>query len=49
MMLSLPPLHRRWDVWRYAAELLNEAAADKDTVPDAEAQLMRALRAESRL
>jgi hypothetical protein len=48
MMLSLPPLHRRGTVWRYAAELLNEAAADKASVPhaDAEAQLMLTLKAE---
>jgi hypothetical protein len=46
LMLSLPPIHRRGAVWQYAAELLNEAAADKDSVPDAEAQLERALKAE---
>jgi hypothetical protein len=28
-------------VWRFAAELLNEAAADKDTLPDAEAHSAR--------
>jgi hypothetical protein len=41
MMLSIPPLHRRGDVWRFAAELLNEAAADKDTLPDSEAHSAR--------
>ena len=46
MMLSVPPLHRRGAIWQYAAKLLEEAAADKDSVPDAEAQLTRALKAE---
>ncbi len=46
MLLSLPPVHRRGAVWQYAAELLNEAAADKDSMPDAETQLTRALNAE---
>jgi hypothetical protein len=38
MMLSVPVAHRRGAVWQYAAELLNEAAAARDTVPNAEAQ-----------
>ncbi len=46
MMLSLPPIHRRGPVWRFAAELLNEAAADRASVPDAEAKFTRALQAE---
>jgi hypothetical protein len=46
MMLSVPVAHRRGAVWQYAAELLNEAAADRDTVLNAEAQLTRALKAE---
>jgi hypothetical protein len=48
MMLSLPPIHRRGEVWRYAAELLKVAAADRSYVPhpEAEAQLARALKIE---
>jgi hypothetical protein len=46
MMLSVPPLHRREAVWQSAADLVNEAAAFQDLVPDAEAQLIRALKAE---
>ena len=46
MMLSLPPIHRRGPVWRYAAEVLNEAAADRASIDDAETQLSRALSAE---
>ena len=46
MMLSLPPLHRRGPVWRFAAEVLNEAAADRASVPDAEAKFTRALQVE---
>jgi hypothetical protein len=38
MMLSLSPVRRRCDVWRYAADLLNEAAADHSHVPHAEAE-----------
>jgi hypothetical protein len=45
MMLSLPIDHRRGNMWRYTADLLNEAAADNSYVPhtEAEAQFMRAL------
>jgi hypothetical protein len=41
MMLSLPPIHRRGEIWRYAAELLKQAADDHSYVPhpDAETQL----------
>jgi hypothetical protein len=46
LMLSLPELHRRKAVWRRAAELLSEAAADRDSLPDAEAKFTRALQAE---
>jgi hypothetical protein len=46
MMLSVPPLHRRGPVWRYAAEVLNEAAADRASIEDVEDQLTRALQAE---
>jgi hypothetical protein len=48
MMLSLPPIHRRGEMWRYTAELLKEAAADHSHVPHpgAEPQLARALRIE---
>lgn len=46
LMLSLPPLYRRSPVWRFAAELLNYAAADRASLPDAEAQFTRALKAE---
>jgi hypothetical protein len=46
MMLSLPPIHRRSPIWRFAAELLNYAAADRASVPDAEAQFTRALKSE---
>ena len=45
MVLSLPSIQRREPIWRCAAELLNEAAADKNSVPNAEAQLTRALTA----
>jgi hypothetical protein len=46
MMLSLPPIHRRGPIWRFAAEVLNEAAADRASVPDSEAKFTRALKAE---
>jgi hypothetical protein len=48
MMLSLPMAHRRGDMWRYTAGLLNEAAADKSYVAhtEAQAQFMRSLKAE---
>ena len=47
-MLSLPMIHRRGDMWRYTAGLLDEAAADNSYVShvDAEAQFMRALKTE---
>jgi hypothetical protein len=48
MMLSLPIDHRRGNMWRYTADLLNEAAADNSYVPhtEAEAQFVRALKDE---
>jgi hypothetical protein len=48
MMLSLPIDHRRGNMWRYTADLLNEAAADNSYVPhtEAEAQFMRSLETE---
>jgi hypothetical protein len=48
MMLSLSPIRRRADMWRYTADLLNEAAADNSYVPheEAEAQFLRSLKAE---
>jgi hypothetical protein len=51
MMLSLPMEHRRGNMWRYTADLLNDAAADNSYVPhtEAEAQFMRSLEAEGLL
>jgi hypothetical protein len=49
MMLAIPELHRHEAIWRAAADLLNEAAAFQDLVPDAEGQLLRALKAEGLL
>jgi hypothetical protein len=51
MMLSLSPVRRRCDVWHYAADLLNEAAADHSYIlpAEAEAQFLRALKAEGLL
>ena len=48
MMLSLSPVRRRADMWRYTADLLNVAAADNSYVPhtEAEAQFLRSLKAE---
>jgi hypothetical protein len=48
MLFSIAGHRRREEMWRYTAELLNEAAADNTAVPhfDAETQLMRALIAE---
>ena len=48
MMLSIPIDHRRGDMWRYTADLLNQAAADNAYVPhvDAEQQLRQALMSE---
>jgi len=48
LMLSLPIAHRRGDMWRNTASLLDEAAADSSYVPHikAEAQFMRSLKAE---
>jgi hypothetical protein len=47
-MLSLSPIRRRADMWRYTADLLNEAAADNSYVPhtEAEAQFLHSLKAE---
>src|SRR5260370_19807568 len=51
MMLSIPIDRRRGEMWRYIAELLNEAAADNTASAhvDAEGQLIRALKAEGLL
>ena len=42
VLLSLLMIHRRGNMWRYIADLLNEAAADNSYVPhkEAEAQFM---------
>jgi hypothetical protein len=45
-ILSLPTLHQWGALWAYAGDLLLEAAADEGSLPDAEAQLTRALKAE---
>jgi hypothetical protein len=45
MMLSIPLHVRRGDVWRYAAELLDEAANDKAAVTEVEEMLVRGLTA----
>jgi hypothetical protein len=45
MMLSIPPNHRQDAVWRYHAELLDEAAADRASVAEVEEMLLRGLRA----
>ena len=49
MMLAIPELHRHEAIWPAAADLLNEAAAFQDLVPDAEDQVLRALKAEGLL
>jgi hypothetical protein len=49
MMLAIPALHREEAIWRTTADLLNEAAAFQDLVPDTEDQLLRALKAEGLL
>jgi len=46
MMLSLPMARRRENMWRYTADLLDEAAADSSYVPHTEAQFMRSLKTE---
>ena len=46
LILSLPELHQRSPIWHETGELLAEAATDKNWVPDAEAQLSLALKAE---
>jgi hypothetical protein len=46
LMHSLPPIRRHSAAWQHAAELLNEAVDDNDSLPDAEALLTRALKAE---
>jgi hypothetical protein len=49
-MLSLPITHRRGDMWRYTAGLLNVAAGDNSYVPlEAEAQFIRSLKIEGLL
>jgi hypothetical protein len=51
LMLSLPITHRRGDMWRYTAGLLNVAAGDNSYVPhiEAEAQFIRSLKIEGLL
>jgi hypothetical protein len=51
LMLSLPIAHRRGDMWRNTASLLDEAAADNSYAPhiEAEAQFMRSLKIEGLL
>jgi hypothetical protein len=49
LMLAIPALHRHEAIWRATADLLNEGAAFQDLVPDAEDQLLRALKAEGLL
>jgi hypothetical protein len=44
MMLSVPPNHRQGAVWRYVAELLTEAAADRASVAEVEEMLLRGLK-----
>jgi len=46
LMLVLPKLHADNPHWQYVGELLLEAAGDKESVSDAEAQLRIALKAE---
>ena len=46
LMITLPQLHADSPNWQYAGELLLEAANDKKSVEDAEAQLKIALEAE---
>jgi hypothetical protein len=46
IMLSLPRAHRRGDIWRDTADLLDEAAAESSYVPHTEAQFMRSLKTE---
>jgi hypothetical protein len=45
-MPSLPDLNERQAVWHEVGELLAEAATDKRWIPDAEAQLLQALKTE---
>ena len=51
LMLSLPIAHRRGDMWRNTARLLNEAAADSSYIPhaNAETQLRLSLKIEGLL
>jgi hypothetical protein len=46
LMVTLPQLHADSPHWLHAGELLLEAAGDKESVSDAEAQLKIALKAE---
>jgi hypothetical protein len=45
IMLSIPLHVRRSDVWRYVAELLDDAANDKAAVTEVEEMLVRGLTA----
>jgi hypothetical protein len=47
-MFALPPIRRRADTWRYVADLLKHASADRSPLKheDVERQLLRALRVE---
>jgi hypothetical protein len=42
-MLSMPETRQRGAIWEFGGELLAEAAAHEEMLPDAEAQLSRAL------
>lgn len=46
LILSLPDLHQANPHWQYAAELLKRAAESKSAIDDAQAQMLRALRAD---
>jgi len=46
LVLALPDLHQRNAHWQYAGELLLRASTSKSAVDDAQAQLLRALKAE---
>jgi hypothetical protein len=50
-VLTVPPPHRRGDMWRYTSDLLKQAATDNSSVArvEAEAQFLRALKAEGLL
>jgi hypothetical protein len=46
LMFTLPESSQTVVVWQFAHRLMGEAANDKGALPDAEAQLARALKAE---